>query len=327
MARRGRVEEMDMKREAVAGGGLGGRLAQVRQQMGNPGGYILIAPAMLLYLAFNIWPVVRGLAMAFMDYRWIYPETQCLLCFNGLENWREMFSDPNFRHSVWVTIKFTLGYLPTNIGLALFMAVLISKVRSPLAASFYRIVVYLPVVLPISVAMLVWGHIYHVQWGYINYTLKQLGVAEPPNWMGSAKWILFALLIPTVWKNFGYNTLLFLIGMYNINQELYEAAAIDGANAWQQFRHITIPQLRGIFTLVMVLSAGAVGATQEMLIMFPRGSSPMDAALTTGLYAYRVAFLVGDMRMGYGATVSLFLGLIAMANAGITFALMRGERA
>ena len=120
---------------------------------------------------------------------------------------------------------------------------------------------------------------------------------------------------------------LFLIGIYNINTEQFEAASIDGAGGWAKFRYITLPMLKPIFVIVLVLSAGVLGTTVEVLVLFDTGGGPAESALTTGLYIYRTAFSVGDMRMGYAAAMSLVLGLLGMLLSAVVFKLLRTERA
>jgi multiple sugar transport system permease protein len=292
---------------------------------GNPLGYAFVAPALIIYLVFNVWPIVRGLAMAFTDYRFLVPGSEW--SFNGLDNYVEMFTnDQLFWHSFRVGLTYTLLSFPAGLLLSLGVAALIAQIHSPRAAATYRVIAYLPVVLPIAVAMLLWRQLYHVQFGYINYLLKAvLGVAEPPNWLGDAHWALLAVAVAGVWKAFGGDMLLFLIGIYGINRELYEAAAIDGANGLRQFWHITLPLLKPIFVLILALNAGIVSATEEVLVL--TNGDPANATLTVGLYVYRTAFQMGDLRLGYAASMSLLLGLIHMALAGLVFKLLRTERA
>ena len=292
---------------------------------GNPLGYAFVAPALIIYLVFNVWPIVRGLAMAFTDYRFLVPGSEW--SFNGLDNFAEMFTnDQLFWHSFRVGLTYTLLSFPAGLLLSLGVAALIAQIHSPRAAATYRVIAYLPVVLPIAVAMLLWRQLYHVQFGYINYLLKAvLGVAEPPNWLGDAHWALLAVAVAGVWKAFGGDMLLFLIGIYGINRELYEAAAIDGANGLRQFWHITLPLLKPIFVLILALNAGIVSATEEVLVL--TNGDPANATLTVGLYVYRTAFQMGDLRLGYAASMSLLLGLIHMALAGLVFKLLRTERA
>lgn len=304
-------------------------IIHIRQQKwGNLWGYFFIAPAIIMYLIFQAWPILRGFFMAFSDYRWLLPDTQGLVGYNGLDNWAEMVKDSTFWRSLGIAFRFSLMFLPFTLALSLFIAVLIGKVRNPKAAAVYRVIAYMPVVLPTSVAMLVWAKLYSPKFGYLNVMLAGLGVENPPNWLGSMKTALYALAVPAIWKRFGYWTLLFLIGIYNINPEIYEAAVVDGAGGWQQFWFITIPLLKPIFTLILVLGSGIVSATVQSMAMFGGTSGgPGESCLTTGVYLYRTAFIHGDMRMGYAATMSLFLSLINMAITAFVFKTMRTERA
>ena len=266
--------------------------------------------------------------MAFSDYRWIVRETHGWAGFNGFANWIEMFSDETFWKSFWIAVKFSLMVTPISLILALTTAVLISQVRNGFLAGMYRVIAYLPVILPISVAMLVWVKLFDVRFGYLNVMLQNVGIANPPNWLGSPGMALFAMVLPTVWARFGSWTLLFLIGIYNINREVYEATRVDGANGWQQFLRITIPLLKPVFVLVLVLGSGVVSATEESMLLFGGTSGgPAEAALTTGVYLYRIAFIHGDMRMGYAATMSLFLGLVNMLVTLLVFKTLRTENA
>jgi len=304
-------------------------LKRVRRQrrIGNPWGYFFIAPAVIMYIVFQAWPILRGLFMAFSDYRWLLPETHGLAGFNGLANWIEMFHDETFWRSLGIAINFSLMFLPAALVLSLVTAVLISKVNNHIAAGAFRVIAYMPVVLPISVAMMVWTKFFDAQFGYLNVLLQGVGIANPPNWLGSPKTALYAMVVPTVWVRFGSWTLLFLTGIYGINREFYEAAVVDGANAWQQLMSITLPLLKPVFTLVLVLGSGIVSATVESMTLFQGTSGgPAESALTTGVYVYRIAFIHGDMRMGYAATMSLFLGLINMLITAVIFWALRSER-
>lgn len=331
MAEAGRAEKVDAVRaegKAAVAREFFRELTAIRAQgWGNLWGYVFITPAIVMYLIFQFWPIVRGLFMAFSDYRWLIPETQTLAGFNGLDNWREMIGDSTFWRSLGIAFRFTLMFLPFTLALSLFVAVMISKVRSDTMSGVYRVISYMPVVLPVSVAMMAWGKLYHVNFGYLNVMLKDLGVENPPNWLGSPKWALYAMTIPTIWKRFGYWTLLFLIGIYGINREIYEAAVVDGANGWQQFAHITVPLLKPVFTLVLVLGSGVVSATVESMSLFKDTSGgPAESCLTAGVYLYRTAFIHGDMRMGYAATMSLLLSIINMVITAVVFKTLRTER-
>ncbi len=302
-----------------------GRTGALTSGWGNPWGYAFVAPALALYVIFNAYPVLRGLAMAFTDYRFLVPGSEW--SFNGLNNYRELFfNDRAFWHAFGVSLRYTLLTFPTSLLLALGVALLVAQVRTVRLAAFYRVIVYLPVVLPISVAMLLWQQLYHYQLGYLNFFLKSvLHVASPPNWLGDVNVALPAIAIATVWKSFGADTLLFLIGLYGINREVYEAAAIDGANPLQQAWYVTLPLLKPVFVLVVALNAGIASATQEMLILTNGG--PQNATLTLGLYGYQLGFQNGDLRLGYSGAMYLLLGVIHMVLAFVILKTLRTERA
>ena len=162
--------EMDEVRGMAIGAAVPAksRLARTLGGLGNPWGYVLVLPAVLLYCTFQIWPIIRGLLMAFSPYSWVIPETKGLLIFNGLDNYRELYGNQEWRHSMWVSTKLTAGAWPLNFAVAMCAAVLISKVANRRWSAFFRIVSYLPVVLPMATAMLLWRNLYSSQYGYFK---------------------------------------------------------------------------------------------------------------------------------------------------------------
>ncbi|MGH2457959.1 MAG: carbohydrate ABC transporter permease [Chloroflexota bacterium] len=291
---------------------------------GNPWGYVFIAPALVIYLIFNVWPILRGFTMAFTDYRYLVPGSEW--DWNGLSNFKEMFTnDSQFWPSLSISVTYSILDAPIGIVIALVVAILISRVTNGVLAGTYRVITYLPVILPISVALLLWNQLYDLQFGYLNLMLTNVfGVSSPPNWLGDPSWALPSIVGADVWKGFGANTLLFLVGIYGISRELYEAASIDGAGPIQQIWSITLPLLRPVFLLVLVLYTSVISVTEQPLIMTNGG--PQNATLTLGLYLYQQAFQFGDLRLGYAAAMSLFLGLISMCLAALAFRLLRPER-
>lgn len=300
----------------------------VRQEKrGNWLGYLFITPAILLFLIFQAYPLVRGLLMAFSDYRWLVPETQGLFDLNGLENYKTILQDETFFRSFGITLRYTALFLPLLLLLSLGTALLISKVRNPRLAGLYRIVAYIPVVLPISVSMMMWRQIYNQQYGFLNHFLEVVfRIQNPPMWLTDPGWSLLAVLIPDLWLGFGYFTLLFLIGLYNIDTTLYEAAEIDGATGMQKLTHITLPLLKPIITLVLITTGGLASAIVPIMTLFTVPAGPEQSMLTLGVYGYRTAFSIGDMRMGYAASMALVAGVFSMLFTLLVFKLLRSER-
>ena len=292
-------------------------------------GYLFILPMLIIYTLFSVWPILRGLVMAFMDYDWIYRDAAH---FNGIDNYVEIASDTMFWHTLGRSMYFVLLFVPISIILPLIVASLIASIKNPATSGFFRVVLYFPVILPIAVAMLLWRHAFNGSFGWINVILTQafgFTRAQLPGWLSDPMLTMPVTAFATIWKNFGQNVLFFLIGLYSINPELYEAAALDGAGAIQRWRYITIPQLKPVFVIVFILSSKFIGVTQEPLIMWgdPHnpGGGPADAAYTLGLYAYNVAFRFGDLRWGYAAALSLVAGVIGMIVAGIIFITLRSK--
>jgi putative chitobiose transport system permease protein len=283
----------------------------------NPFGYLFIAPALILYIVFNLWPMIRGFLMAFTDYRFISESTRWDLL--GLANFAEIFTDDQFLSGLSISLRYLLMYLPSMFILSLLLAVLISRVRA--GGQFYRWAVYLPTILPIAVTLLMFKQLYNFKFGFFNSVLVNLGSTNPPDWLGETASALPALVLADLWRGFGFPTLLFLIGIYNISQELYEAASIDGAGWWQQLTRITIPLLKPTFALIIALNIGAIGATESMLVLTNGG--PQASTLTLGLYIYQVAFQLGDLRLGYAAAMSLLLGLASALITFVSFRLLR----
>ena len=277
-------------------------------------GYLFIAPALLLYIVFNIWPLIRGILMAFTDYRFVYPETRW--AFNGVENFVQLFESSKVRDAALVSAKYALIVVPAVLIIALFTAILISRVRR--GSGFYRWTVYLPTILPVAVSFLMFGQMYSLNFGLINSVLRGLGVEKPPYWLGEVATALPAVGTAHLWIIFGFPTLLFLIGIYNIGSELYEAASLDGASVWQQFIYITLPLLKPTTALILILTIpGVFGVTEPMLILTQGG--PQGSTQSLGYYLYDIAFVRGDLRLGYASAISLSVSLVTAALVALIF--------
>lgn len=299
------------------------RLRRSRGDVGersNPWAYLFIAPAIGLYLVFNVWPIIRGFLMAFTDFRFIHPDTRWE--FNGLANFREMAHDKDFWHAVVISLKYTAYVLPTTIVIALLLAVAISRVT--LFAGFYRWMIYLPVILPVAVTYLMFGEMFSYKFGFINAVLRDLGMKRPPNWLNDPDYVLRSLSLTDIWRGVGFPTLLFLVGIYSIGSDLYEAAAVDGANGWQQLRSITIPLLKPVFALVLLLDLATMPMVVDPMLILT-GGGPQKESMSLGLYAYQTAFQMGDLRLGYAAAMNLALGVTCAVVALIVFRLLRSD--
>ena len=312
--------------ERSAVGNLVQAWRDIREERGGEelAGYLFIGPALLLFIVFNAYPLIRGVVMAFSDYRYLIPGHAP---FNGLDNFREMLGDATFWAALQRSLQYMLFYTVLSFVLALVVAVLITEVRSPKEAAIYRALVYLPVVLPIAIAVLIWKQLLSPEFGYLDYFLSNvLWFDNVPDMIQDASFTIPVFALISTWKAAGTSILLLLVGLYSINSEVYEAASLDGAGWWRRLFTISIPLLKPTFAIIFVLGAGVLGMVEESLVFFGMvDAGPAAAGRVVGRYAYETAFLQGDMRWGYAAAMNLTVGLISIAISLVIFRVLRTE--
>ncbi len=269
--------------------------------------YVFMSPAILGLLLFTVGPMVASLFLSFTQYdmlgsaQWI-----------GLQNYRDLFSDPLFWKSLRVSAIYSLVSVPAQLVLALMVAVLLNqKMRG---VYIFRSIFYLPTVISgVAVAML-WRWIFNPEFGVINTLLEKIGI-QGPGWLTSETWALPALIITSLW-GIGGTMLIYLAGLQGIPQELYEAAEIDGAGRFQRFRRLTIPLISHVTFFNLVL--GIIGALQVFTDAFVMtGGGPNNSTLFLAVYLYRSAFQY--LKMGYAAAVAWVMFLIVMVLTLLVF--------
>jgi len=302
------------------------------RSLGDGSGYLFVLPTLALYVLFSVWPVIRGFALVFTDYARTHPDTTRFIWF---DNFVEIFGDEMFWQSLRHTLYFMALFAPTTIIVALVIASLIASVRGAKLAGFYRVMIYFPVILPISVAMMLWSHVFNESFGWINIVLQELfgvPIESLPHWNSDPALTMPVTVVAVAWRHVGQNILLFLLGIYSINREIYEAAEVDGATPVQCWWYVTLPLLKPVFVIILVLTVKFFGITQEPMIMwggagaaYGGSGGPGKRAFTLGLYSYNVAFMYGDLRWGYAAALSLVAGVIGLAVAAIIFRCLKTE--
>ncbi|MEQ6206041.1 carbohydrate ABC transporter permease [Enterococcus mundtii] len=232
-----------------------------------------IAPNFIGFLIFTLVPVVFSLILAFMKWdSFSTPE------FVGLQNFTRMLSDDTFWLSLKNTFLYTIGVVPLTLVCSLGLAILLNqKIKG---VKFFRTAFFFPYVTSLVAIAVVWSMLFHPTMGPINQFLRVV-IENPPGWLSSSDWALTAIIIVSVWRGMGYYMILYLAGLQGISKELYEAAAMDGANKWKQFIHITVPALRPttffvtimlvincfkIFDLVQVMTDGGPGRATNVLV-------------------------------------------------------------
>ena len=275
-------------------------------------GYLFIAPWLVGLIVFTAGPVIASLVLSFFDWRLIR-----LPRFIGVDNYVTMFTeDPLFWQSLRVTLIYVAVAIPLQIAFALFLAILLNqKVR---LIPLFRTIFYLPsVVSGVAVAVL-WLWLFQPKLGLINLLLRQVGIEGPP-WLVSQDWSLPAIILASLWT-VGGTMIIFVAGLKDIPQDLYEAAALDGAGELAKFRYVTLPLLSPVIFFNLVL--GTIGGfrTFEVPLVMTQGG-PVNATLFYALYLYLSAF--NFMKMGYAAALAWILFILIMFVTVIQLRLAR----
>jgi multiple sugar transport system permease protein len=271
-------------------------------------GLWFVAPALALIAAFFAAPVLASLLLSFTDFDVYAVARPDRLRLVGFENYRRLLDDPRFWLAFRNTAYFVLVGGPLSIAVSLAAALLLDA-RLARFRGFFRSLLFLPVVTTLVAVAVVWRYLYHPRLGLLNHLLARVGV-DPIDWLGDPMWAMPAIILLAVWKNFGFNMVVFLAGLQSVPARLYEAARLDGAGAWQQFRRVTLPLLRP--TLVFVTIITGIGYFQlfaEPYVMTQGG--PAGATLSVVLLMYEEGFRWWNM--GYGAAVAFVLFAVILA--------------
>jgi multiple sugar transport system permease protein len=292
----------------------------MRRLAAIPAGVWFVAPALTLIGLFFFLPVMASLLLSFTDFDIYAVGRLDRLRFIGLENYRRLLNDPMF----WTALKNTLYFVivggPLSVLVSLGAALLVNH-RLTRFQGVFRTLLFLPVVTTLVAVAVVWRYLYHPRHGFLNYVLGWAGL-PPIDWLGDPDWAMPAIILMAVWKNFGFNMVVFIAGLQSIPRRLYEAAEIDGADGWAQFRYITLPMLAPTFLFVTVITLiGYFQLFAEPYVMTQGG--PGDSTLSVALLMFQEGFRWWNL--GYAAAVALVLFLIILAGTLIQ-AWLRGKR-
>lgn len=283
------------------------RLRSMRSQ-DWPWALLFLGPNLVLFAVFMAYPIFSGLYMSFFDWKLVTPPE-----WVGLENYVRIVQDPLTRTLVWNTVFYVLGSIIPLIVLALGCAVLLNQVVS--GQTFWRGIYFLPLVTSPVAAAAVWKWLYAQDQGLLNFFFIQLGLPRI-DWLYSTIWAMPAVIIMTIWKLLPFNTILFLAGLQEIPRHLYEAAAIDGASRWRQFRDLTVPLVTPTTFLVLLITMLSLLFGSFDIINVMTQGGPLDATNIFIYDIYRNAFQY--LQMGYASAQAyilfLFVLLITLLN-------------
>jgi multiple sugar transport system permease protein len=265
--------------------------------------FLFLTPALVMITVFFIIPVAGGFVLSLTDFDLYSLGDAGNTRVVGGANYASLFRNPLFWRALTNTLYFSFVGGPLTIAVALGAALLLNAKLARFKA-FFRTIYFAPVVTTIVGVAVVWKYVYHARVGLLNRMLDAIGITGP-DWLGDPRWAMPALILLAVWRGFGYATVIFLAGLQNVPEELYEAARIDGAGEWKQFWHVTVPQLGPTFVFVGIITAiGFLQVFAEPYVMTPDGG-PLNATLTIVMLMYREGFRWWNM--GYAAAVAFIL--------------------
>lgn len=280
-------------------------------------GYWFMAPYLVLFSVFLIGPMVFGLILSFMRYDMASVQPAA---FIGLGNFRDAFNDDYFWQALGATFRFVFLAVPITIPLAVLLAVAVDSTPNR-RQTIYRVGIFAPTVITISVVGLMWRWFYIPDVGLFNSLLRPFGVQI--EFLGTPWNAMMSIVIMTVWWTVGGPVLILLAGLKGIPQQYYEAAEIDGATGWRAFWTITLPLLRPALLFVVVMNI--IGAFQVFGQPFiVTGGGPLNSTRVAMQYIYETAFR--NYRLGYGAAMSWLLFVVIAGFAILQFRLMREDR-
>ncbi len=281
-----------------------------------------VAPSLLLYAVFVLWPYGQALYYAFTRWRGFSANRP----FVGLDNFQRLADDRLFWNALRHNGLMLLVLPIATIGLALLFAALIAQGGTRVrGGEFYRVVSFFPQVMSAVVLGILWGFVFHPEIGVLNGTLRAVGLGGwRRTWLGDPDWVLWAIAVVAVWSSVGFFLVLFIAGMQSIPTDLYDAAALDGAGRWRSFWGITLPLLRDHLQVAVVfVGLGAFDLFALVQVMAENGG-PSRAADVVARYMYDLAF--NKSQFGLATAIGVVLLLLSLALSLLTLQLGRRER-
>lgn len=260
-----------------------------------------LAPNIFGFLLFTLGPIIASIYLSLTSWDLINSPQ-----WVGLKNFRTLLGDQRFAQTASNTLIYTIAMVPISIALALFFAVLLnSKIRGIMA---YRTVFFIPVIATMTGVAMLWRWLLQDDIGLVHYLLSLVGVAAP-HFLSSTEWALFSVIMVSVWKGLGYNIVILLAGLQGIDPTYYEAARIDGASRWQQFRSVTLPLVSPtLFFTILMATINSFQAFDQTHILTKGG--PAYSTTTIVYYIYLQGFQT--MKMGLACAASVLLFVIIM---------------
>ncbi len=274
------------------------QLSRLRQKPWKdaPVALLFLLPSIILFAVFSFYPMVSAIRLSF--FKW--DNLTLPPVFNGVNNYIQLFHNDRFWNSLRVTFEYMLGVTTVSILVGLVLAVLLNN-RYLVWKSLWRVLYFLPTVSPTIAAAMVWILLFNPTFGYINTSLRQLGI-QGPNWLSSTLWALPTIMSLGIWRRLGFTVIVYLAALQAIPNEYYESAQVDGASAWRSFLHITVPLIAP--TTLMLVTLGLIDSflVFDQVLVMTRGG-PAGATEVIGQFLYTDAFTL--FKMGAGSAIAV----------------------
>ncbi len=271
--------------------------------------YSFIAPNFIGFAVFTMVPIVFAVALAFLHWDGSNP-----IEWAGFTNFIQLLDDDQFKAALQNTIVYTVGTVPITLFSSLFLAVLLNQGIQ--GRNFFRTVSFFPYVASLVAVAAVWNMMFNPSKGPVNMALYALGFESVPKWAADKNWAMVTIILFSVWKYMGYYMIIYLAGLQGINPELYEAANLDGTNAWQRFRYVTVPQLSATTFFILVMLTIQCFKVYDIVYMVTQ-AGPGTATLVLVYDIYNKAFI--SWNLGSASAVAMVLFALVLAVTLIQF--------
>lgn len=277
-------------------------------------GWLFVLPSLLAFALFMFLPIVLGFWYSLTDYTGLSKDYH----FIGIQNYIDLFDDRYFKVSIRNNVIYAVLFSVLTMLFALFLATLLNRLVR--FRKFFRTVFFLPYISSMVSVAIIWKMIFNANGGPLNTILQQLGIQDPPKWLASTEWALYAVIIVSVWKFCGYYMLIFLAGLQNIPDSLYESAALDGASSLQRYFRITLPMITPTIFLNLILVTISSFQVFDLINIMTQGGPGMS----TNVLAFRI-YYEGFQRshMGYASAIAYFLFAIILVITLVQFAMQK----
>ena len=284
-------------------------------------GWVFAGPALAVIAVFFALPVLAALALSLTDFDIYALADGDNLRFVGFGNYLGLMQNPLFWQALGNTFYFVLVGMPLSIALSLGAALLLHS-RLGIFKPFFRTAYFAPVVTTVVAVAVVWRYLFHTRYGLVNWALAGLGI-EPVDWLGDPDWAMPTIILFAVWKNFGYNMIIFLAGLQAIPEDLYEAARIDGASRLRQFLHVTLPMLGPVMLMVAILTlSGYFQLFAEPYVMTQGG--PLQSTVSVLYLMYEEGFKWWNLGNASAVAFTLFVIMATITYGLLWVARRRG---